>query len=198
LRNEFVIASGTWFYQKSRRIFTSLAGLHSYKGLHIALKALKVLIDNGFYATLNIAGAQSKGIRQSGYKRYLLRLIKSLKLESHVFWLGALDAKEIVHELQNSDVVLIPSFTESYCMVLYEAISIGIPIVCSSAGAMPEAGRFNHEINYFQPGDYIVAASLLSDMLSNNHELNKELVTVVTAKAALERQLDIYKEIITR
>ena len=198
LREEFVSASGTWTYPSSRKIFTSAAGLHSYKGLHIALRALKILVENGVNASLNIAGALSKGVRQSGYKRYLLRLINELKLEGHVIWLGALDAKEIVLELQTSDVVLIPSYMESYCMVLYESIAIGIPIVCSYAGAMPEAGRLTSSIKYFQPGDYRVAASHLSDVLSSAYESNIESQPVVTAKAAVERQLAIYKEIKTR
>lgn len=198
LREEFVSASGTWTHPSSRKIFTSAAGLHSYKGLHIAFWALKILVENGVNVSLNIAGEQSKGIRQSGYKRYLLRLIKDLNLGAHVNWLGALDAKEIVLELQRSDVVLIPSYMESYCMVLYESIAVGIPIVCSYAGAMPEAGRLSSSIVYFQPGDYRVAASYLSDLLSSAFESNIESPPVVTAEAAVERQLAIYKEIKTR
>jgi glycosyltransferase involved in cell wall biosynthesis len=197
LREEFVSASGTWIYPSSWKIYTSAAGLHSFKGIHIALRALKILVENGVNVCLNIAGAQSKGIRQSGYKLYLLRLIKDLNLEAHVNWLGALDAKEIVHELQTSDVVLIPSFMESYCMVLYESMAIGIPIVCSYAGAMPQAGRLSSSIKYFQPGDYRVAASYLSNVLSSAFESNIETPPVVTAEAAVERQLSIYKEINT-
>jgi len=198
LREEFVSAARTWSHQASGKIFTSAAGLHSFKGLHIALKALKILVENGVNVCLNIAGGQSKGIRQSGYKRYLLRLIKDLNLEAHVNWLGALDANEIVLELQTSDVVLIPSYMESYCMVLYESIAVGLPIVCSYAGAMPEAGRLSSSIKYFQPGDFRVAASHLSDVLSSAYESNIESPPVVTAEAAVERQLAIYKEIKTR
>jgi glycosyltransferase involved in cell wall biosynthesis len=197
LREEFVMASGTWSHQSSRKIFTSAAGVHSYKGLHIAFRALNILLKNGVNASLNIAGAQSKGIRQSGYKLYLLSLIKSLELESHVNWLGALNASEIIRELQTSDVVLIPSYMESYCMVLYESLSIGIPIVCTYAGAMPEAGQLNHEIKYFQPGDYLDASFLLADILTKERQVNFANIPVVTAKAAVERQLEIYNEIIS-
>lgn len=198
LRAEFISEARTWSYQSTGKIFTSAAVLHSFKGLHIALKALKILVENGVNACLNIAGAHSKGIRQSGYMHYLLRLIKDLKLEQHVNWMGPLDAKEIVCELKTSDVALIPSYMESYCMVLYESIAVGVPIVCSYAGAMPEAGRLTSSIKYFQPGDFRFAASLLTDVLSLVHESNLDSPTLVTVEAAVERQLAIYKEINTR
>lgn len=198
LREEFVSALGTWTFQSSRKIFTSAAGLHAFKGLHIAIKALKILVENGVNASLNIAGVQSKSFRQSGYKRFLLRLINELKLEARVNWLGALDAKEIVHEIQTSDVVLIPSYMESYCMVLYESIAVGAPIVCSNAGAMPEAGCLYSSVKYFQPGDFRVAASHLLEVLSSVYESNIETQPVVTAEAAVKRQLAIYKEIKTK
>jgi glycosyltransferase involved in cell wall biosynthesis len=195
LREEFVLARQTWSHQVTGKIFTSAAGPISYKGLHVAIKSLKILIDSGVNASLNIAGAQSTGIRQSGYKRYLLSLIKDFNLEVHINWLGALDAKEIVRELQTSDIVLIPSYMESYCLFLYESLCVGIPIVCSYAGAMPEAGIFNPNIKYFQPGDYLVAASHLSDFLKNNYQNDLESYPIVTAEAAVKRQLEIYNKI---
>jgi glycosyltransferase involved in cell wall biosynthesis len=195
LRVEFVSAARTWSHQSSGKIFTSAAGLHSFKGLHVTLRALKILVDKGLNVCLNIAGAQSRGFRQSGYKRYLLALINELKIESHVNWLGALDAMEIVHELQSSDVVLISSYMESYCMVLYEALAVGVPIVCSYAGAMPEAGRLSSSIKYFQPGDFTLAASHVSDVLCSAYESNFDSPPVFTAEAAVKRQLEIYNEI---
>jgi glycosyltransferase involved in cell wall biosynthesis len=197
LREEFVLANKTWAHKSTGKIFTSVAGLHSFKGLHIAINSLKILKENGIHANLNIAGGHSKGIRQTGYKRYLLGLIKDFRLESNVNWLGALDAKQIVRELQTSDVVLIPSYMESYCLFLYESLCVGIPIVCSYAGAMPEASLLNPSIKYFQPGDYIVAASHLSDTLNNGHHNYKESYPVVTADTAVERQLEIYSKILS-
>ena len=196
LRQEFITEFGTWSRQSSGKIFTSTAGLHSFKALHIAFRALKILIANGVNVSLNIVGPQSKGIRQSGYERYLIRLIKDLKLEAHVNWLGALDAGEIVRELQTSDVVLIPSFIESYCMVLYESLSIGVPVVCSYAGAMPEIASKSSSIYYFQPGDYLSAAILLLEIINNKYQIDIGKNLLVTSESALSRQLDIYKNVL--
>lgn len=198
VREEFGLATRIQSHQKSGKVFMSIASLHCFKGVHVAIKALKILIDNGFLGSLNIAGAQSTGIKKTGYNRYLLRLIRDLKLEEYVNWLGPLDAEQLVRELQSSDVVLIPSFMESYSMVLHESIAIGIPIVCSYAGAMPEARLLSSCVQYFQPGDYRVAASLLSDVFLCQHEFNRGSITVVTAEAALQRQLSIYEKIITK
>lgn len=156
---------------------------------------MKILVESGVDASLHIGGEQSKGIRQSGYKRYILGMINDFKLKAHVKWLGALDAKNIVSHLQASDVVLIPSYIESYSVTLYEAIAVGVPIVCSYAGAMPEASKLTSSIHYFQPGDYRVAASLLSDKILCKQQLNRESITLVTSEAAVKRQLTIYNDI---
>lgn len=195
LRQEFIAGFGTWSRQSSGKIFTSAAGLHSFKALHIAIRALEILIANGVNVCLNIVGPQSKGIRKSGYERYLIRLIKDLKLEAHVNWLGALDAVDIVRELQTSDVVLIPSFIESYCMVLYESLSIGVPVVCSYAGAMPEIGSNSSSIYFFQPGDYLSAAFLLLEVINSKYQIDIGKNHLVTLESALSRQLDIYKNV---
>lgn len=196
LRQEFISGFGTWSRQSSGKIFTSAAALHTFKALHIAIRALKILISNGINVSLNIVGPLSKGIRKSGYQRYLMRLIKDLKLEAYVNWLGALDAGEILRELQTSDVVLIPSFTESYCMVLYESLSIGVPVVCSYAGAMPEIASNSSSVYYFQPGDYMIAADLLSEVIHNKYQIDIDKNLLVTSESAVHRQLDIYKNIL--
>ena len=69
LREEFVSARQAWSPQSTGKIFISAAGLHSFKGLHIAFKSLKLLIDNGIEVSLNIAGGHSKGIRQRQQQR---------------------------------------------------------------------------------------------------------------------------------
>jgi glycosyltransferase involved in cell wall biosynthesis len=196
LREEFVRESGTWSHQSSRKIFTAAATLHSFKGVHIAIRALKVLVENGVNASLNIASPYPKGIRQSGYLRYILQMIRKYNLESNVKWLGPLDAASLVSELQSADVVLIPSFVESYSLILYESLCIGTPIVCSYAGAMPEAGFHNPEIKYFQPGDYFIAAYHLMEILNGGGAINKTKHSFVSSAAAVNRQLSIYKKII--
>lgn len=198
LRSEFTSSCGTWTFQGSGKIFVSASSLHSFKGIHIAIECLNIIIQSGINASLNIAGSQTKGLRQSGYKRFINHLIKKYKLESSITWLGALDACQLVSELQSSDAVLIPSFIESYCLTLYESLCIGTPLVCSYAGAMPEAGHLNSEIKYFQPGDYLVAANHLSQIITRSSSNTKTKPSFVSSENAVNRQLSIYRDIIER
>jgi glycosyltransferase involved in cell wall biosynthesis len=197
LRVEFIKAKDTWNSSKSGRIFTSLATLHSFKGLHVAIQSVAVLRQNGIDATINIAGAYSHGLRKSGYQRYLHALIKKYKLEEHVFWLGALDADELVCEFQRASAIIIPSYVESYCVSLYEALCIGTPVVCSFAGAMTESSRLGPNVKYFQPGDFISAAFLLKGYLTNSTKKTFFINNVVSPNIATERQLSIYHELLS-
>lgn len=196
LRAEFTNARNTWRGQAPIRIFTSAANLHAFKGLHVAIEAVAVLRHNGIDASLYVAGAYSSGIRKSGYQRYLEGLIKHHKLDGHIYWLGALDAEELVHELQIASVVVIPSYVESYCVSLYEALCIGTPVVCSFAGAMPEGTIFTSDVKYFQPGDYVTAAFLLQKVLDVSERKETTENNAISTNEAVKRQLDIYSQIL--
>lgn len=196
LRDEFISSRATWNYQGNNEIFISSASPHAFKGLHVAIRALHVLKNNKINAKLKIAGAHGMGIRQSGYKLFLLRLIKKLKLQDEVLWLGPLNSNEIVKELNSSDAVLIPSYIESYCVALYEAVCIGTPVVCSYSGALPEVIEISDNINLFQPGDHIMAAYHLSQLFLSKSSNKATSGIHVTSERAVERQLEIYSKIL--
>jgi len=68
----------------------------------------------------------------------LKRLIQSLKLEKNVFLLGFKSKSEVRDSLQQADIYLQPSLTESLCAAVLEAASMGLPIIASRVGGIPE------------------------------------------------------------
>jgi glycosyltransferase involved in cell wall biosynthesis len=117
---------------------------------------------------LRIAGGyRKKGIRKSGYERWLEKKITQLGIIESVKWLGNLNAEEIVAELQSANCTIISSFVESYCMALAEAITVGCPCVVSYAGAMPELAQDNVSALFFPMGDYTMCASKIGQILSD-------------------------------
>jgi L-malate glycosyltransferase len=72
-----------------------------------------------------------------GPERLFVReLVKELRLTEHVHFLGEQDFLESI--LCSSDLLLLPSEQESFGLVALEAASLGVPVVGSRVGGLPE------------------------------------------------------------
>jgi glycosyltransferase involved in cell wall biosynthesis len=168
LRSEFTCAK-KWneFIRNDERpvIYTSSLG-YSWKGLHSLLKAAKVLKLYQPNFELRIAGRYGRtDWLGDGYLRFLRKYIQSNNLQENITWLGAIDAFQIVDELQNAHVYVNPSFVESYSNAFAEAMIIGTPSVVSFAGAVPELADNNKEAVFYTPGDFRRCAYLMNKLI---------------------------------
>jgi glycosyltransferase involved in cell wall biosynthesis len=202
---EAFLNSEKWlrFRHNSPIIYTPSWG-YSFKGLHIAIKALSIVKQYYPDVQLNIAGAVGrKDILGDGYLRFILRLIKKHDLNENIVWLGAIDANTIVNQLQHASVFVHASFVESYSVALAEAMCIGTPSVVSYAGAMPELAMHGKEALFFPPGDYKTCAYLIVKLISNR-ELSMEISRNAILRSeqrelntnAAQQQLFIYQKIL--
>jgi glycosyltransferase involved in cell wall biosynthesis len=167
LRKLFYSAT-KWNYTGNEQIFCSAAYPAPFKGLHVAIRALALLRNKIPNVTLRIAGGLSaKGIRQDGYISWLKREIKKFGLESNVVWLGALDATRIISELHSSAVALIPSYVESYCMALAEAMMLGVPSVTTYTGGTTFLAKDEDTALFYSPGDEAMCAYQLERVLTD-------------------------------
>lgn len=184
------------------RIFTSTSTVISYKGLHILIEALNLLKSTFPTIKLVVAGQISKpGIRQNGYDKFLIKKIKQYNLIENIEWLGSLDAATLSLELKKSNLCVIPSFIESYCVALDEALSLGVPSVVAFSGAMPELAC--HEISalYYSPTDSVDCACQIKKLfdLTFAEKISKNIIKIKEGKLKINfvnEQLKIYKSII--
>ena len=65
----------------------------------------------------------------------------------------------MIGELLNCNVCVMPSFIETYCLAFAEAMMVGVPVVVSFAGAMPELAEHNKEAMFYNPLDHITCAA---------------------------------------
>lgn len=186
LRDSFYKAS-SWEYKipnDNPLIFSSCSAAISYKGLHVLLKAIAVLKIKYPTIQLNLAGNINVGnLLQDGYSLFLNMLIKRYGLKDNVHLLGPLNENQIINQLTNSNVFVVPSFIETYCLTLAEAMMIGIPSVVSYAGSMPEFAINNEEALFYNSIDYGYCAFLI-DKLIQNQEL-----AVILSKNSRKRRL---------
>ena len=186
-------------------LFTSSSGSRTYKGLHILLHTLAVLKKTYPKAQLRVAGSfmRNSTFGFEGFERYIDKLIDKLDVRSNVIFVGVLNANQIIEELLNANVCVVPSFIESYCLGLAEAMMIGTPCVVSYAGAMPCIAKCGEEALFYNSQDYATAAALVMRVL-NDKSLAKSLSINArnhrmrdnNPQDVLSTQLDIYKMIL--
>ncbi|WP_452226406.1 glycosyltransferase family 4 protein [Lacinutrix cladophorae] len=63
----------------------------------------------------------------------LKQQVATLALKDHVHFLNHLSANDMLHFYTNMDVVVLPSLHEAFGLVFIEAISLGTPVIVSSA-----------------------------------------------------------------
>lgn len=138
-----------------------------------------------------------------GYSIFLQKLIRKYQLEENIVYLGPIDETQIVKELQQCNVCVIPSFVETYCLAFAESMIIGAPTIASYAGAMPELGDHKKECLFYNPSDFHMCAYYI-DKLIQNKELAETLSYNGRQKRLIENdpqtvlktQLEIYNNIL--
>lgn len=201
LRSEFINAS-KWIYENCEKnsILTITSTISAYKGLHTLIKAFALLTRTNHEAFLYIAGPKPiKGIKQPGYERFLLDLIRKENIQNKIVWLGPLNTSELITQILKANVVINPSFIESYSLVVKEALSLGAPTIAAYAGAMPELAIDKHSALYFPPGDVALCYTSLNNTLDSRDlttRLSQNALTgnenIIIAKI----QYDIYQKIL--
>lgn len=209
LRSEFYDAS-IWECQKEREtinIFTSSSGSIPYKGLHLLFDAIALLKVKYPDIRLNIGGKieieKKHGLFRNGYTSWLLRKARKLGIQDSITWLGMMNVDEIISEMHKSTVVVIPSFVESYCLLMAESMMIGVPTVASYAGAMPQLAEHGKSALYFPNGDHWSCARQIERIITDPDLAMKLSAGARTTsfqrndqRKVLQTQLEIYNNII--
>ena len=103
--------------------------LTAAKGIHTIVAAAKRLTDMHFVMV---------GDGPPDSRVALLDLIRSLGIEGRVRVLGPVTRSEVLTMLAASDVFVFPSTTEGFPNSVAEAMAVGLPVVASPVGAIPE------------------------------------------------------------
>lgn len=134
-----------WNINKIERntIFCTQAS-YPIKGFHILLKALynlkqenesfKLFVGgNNIYNTTTLLSK----LKQTGYSRYILSLIKKYNLEDDIIFLGNLSETKIIERLKKTHVFVLPSSVENSSTSLNEAMTMGLPCIATNSGGTP-------------------------------------------------------------
>lgn len=126
---EPIVESGELAFDDEFFNILNVGRLSRVKGQDMLIDAMRDLLNIIPQARLYIAG-------EGAEREYLQSIIKKFSLENSVFLLGKRD--DVNALLSACDLFVFPSRNESFGNAVLEAMLNGIPIVCSSAGALPE------------------------------------------------------------
>ena len=153
--------SGSWKAQKCEpySIFLS-QGDYPLKGFHYVLQAMPEILKSYPQACVYVAGnsvieyqSLKDKIKISSYGKYLLELIRNLKLEGHVKILGRLTAEEMKQQFMKSSVFVCPSSLENSPNSMGEAMLLGVPVVAADTGGIPSMLEHEKEGLLYAPGN---------------------------------------------
>lgn len=113
----------------STPVFVSVARLQKRKGFDKLMTAHKQLIDEGFDHQVYVIG-------DGDYKETLQQKFQELKLDQRFQFLGTL--KNPYPYVKNADYFVLPSKTESYPLIIGEALCLGTPIISTDVGGINE------------------------------------------------------------
>ncbi len=154
--------------QEKRNLFKIifLARVEKYKGVYELIEALKLLINDNQKIQLNVVGDGSE----------LESIKKSINnvLDDNISFSGYLTGDSKAIALSQADLYILPSYAEGMPNSLLEAMGIGLPILTSKVGGIPDffiEGEMGFYIDPFDSND--IAKKLIHCMNLNKDVLSK-------------------------
>jgi glycosyltransferase involved in cell wall biosynthesis len=149
---------GTIPHEKPTIIF--VGRLVPAKGLKYLIKSIKFISNDFPNVELVIAGS---GPEESN----LSELVKTLHLRKNVRFVGNLYGEKMTSLYQSADVVVLPSLSETFGIVILEAMASGKPFVGTRVGALPEIVRESHAGYLVPPRDPSALAEKICKLLGD-------------------------------
>jgi glycosyltransferase involved in cell wall biosynthesis len=113
-----------------RRIFCA-ARLSPQKGHAFLLEAIKSLVEQGHALELRLAGDGPR-------KEQLSNLAERFQISDRVSFLGFLTEDQVIRELEQSDLFVLPSLVEGLPVSAMEAMAIGVPVIATNIAGTSE------------------------------------------------------------
>jgi glycosyltransferase involved in cell wall biosynthesis len=169
-----------------------VSSLWRYKNCHGLLHAWRLARDELGGRQLVVVGAE----RDQSYASELRELVGELGIGEDVVFVGGVPNEETVHFYRAADLLVYPSFNETFGLPILEAMACACPVVTSSLSSMPEvAGGAAILADPHDPSS--IARSMLdacgaaaSRLRSEGLRRAQQFTWAVTAQATL----DAYRE----
>lgn len=147
LREEFYKHEWNEDFCEKHSIFTSQAQ-NPIKGFHFLIEAAAILKVKYPDLKIYVAGTTTPShdfFKGMGYARYLYKIAKDKGVEDSIYYVGRLSETEMVDRYLKSNVFVCPSSIENSPNSVGEAMLLGMPVVASFVGGVPDMLRDKEE-----------------------------------------------------
>lgn len=176
-------------------VFLVVAFLKPEKGIDILIKSFAEAFKGNQNIVLKIGG---EGI----HRKYLESLVDELNIRDQVMFLGELSREEVRGNLWQSNVFVLPSYFETFGVVLIEALSTGTPVISTNSGGQvdivsPFVGKL------VDPGDVHQLSEALIRVYEEYNKFDQVHVRNYAEEnfsnsAISNKLIDIYKTMLNR
>jgi glycosyltransferase involved in cell wall biosynthesis len=183
----FTISTGRG--SKNTKLITFIGRMDAFKGVEYLLDAFRQLIAGGADARLQLIG--------TGPDEEKLKLIAAdAVLKDKVIFKGR--RENVMHDLSETDIFVLPSLSEGMSNVLLEAMSCALPVVVTGVGGALDMIR--HGINgmLVPPGDPEALRDSLVYLMSNESfsvSLGNEARKTVEERYTISQTADCYRQL---
>jgi glycosyltransferase involved in cell wall biosynthesis len=154
--------------------------LSKEKGLSYLIQALTELSSEKVPIKLIVLG-------DGPQRESLISLAKRNGVEERIIFLGFKNnIEEWVHV---SDCIIMPSLTEGTPMALLEAMSMGLPVIATSVGGVPNIIKHYCNGILVQPGNYQAISKEIKNII-NNQQLREKIG--LSAKKTIKEKFDFH------
>lgn len=155
--------------EKEKIVIGSIKSLHYKYGMSYLIKAFKIVSDKALCdIELRIAG---KGPEESNLKN----LANELGISNKIKWLGFIDESEVVRQLNEFDIAIVPSvFYESFGVSAVEAEACEVPVIVTNVGGLKESTKENVTSLVVRPKDEIGMSNAIEKLI-NDKKLRKSM-----------------------
>jgi glycosyltransferase involved in cell wall biosynthesis len=175
--------------------FLTVGNLVGVKGHNILLKAFARAFKDKHWVRLRIGG---DGPLREG----LEKLCNDLGIKDQVSFLGYLTREQVLAELRRCDAFVLPSFHETFGVVLIEALACGRPVIATSCGGPEEIVNATNGI-LVPPGDDLALGRAMLQMLNSldsydREKIRRHCLDMFGEAAIVGRLLKIYDRVLEK
>jgi len=192
-----------WSYEKCtpHTIFLSQSE-YPIKGLQIVLAALPLVLkkfpDTKIYVAGHDLTDRNPWYRYTGYANYISNLIMKLGLSENVVFTGSLTEEEICQRYLDSNLFICSSIIENSPNSLGEAQLLGVPVLASYAGGIPDMMGGDYSNLYRYDDAELLAYKICNTFIKREKAKSLEAVREAallrhSSQKNLGELLDIYK-----
>lgn len=175
--------------EKGKFVFGTAASLDvKWKGQHIALKAIKKLVNEGYDIEYQLIGM--------GNPEYLRKVATKLGVQDSLKILGSKRHEDVANWLDTIDVYIQPSYQEGLCRSIVEAMSRGCPVVCTDAGGNYELVESKYIAKKGSPRSLYkkIKIMLTEKELESAAIVNFEKSKNYDSRVLTEKRMNFYKD----